>query len=333
MSSASVSTALLLATLPSFYLPSDDQSPPAFLAPVIHAASGVAKKRLIIVLFSLFLNKNPTVINNNEHFQGVQRLLTYIYVQAMREENTPLDVDVILRGLDEELNLSLDEEKEGQVDIIYRVSGDSILVPLPTALLALPQVFVDPVEGNSQSASFREPQPLPTNPDTPSMFPVTALGGTFDHLHSGHKILLSMGAFITSRKIIVGITHPDLLVRKAHASLIESLETRIEKVQRFLQRFKPELEEYDIVPIKDVYGPTASDPDIQALVVSKETVRGAEDIAKLRASKSLPPLKTFVIDVISNNSSNLDDSDQERLKKTKMSSTAFREWLAQNNKV
>lgn len=40
----------------------------------------------------------------------------------------------------------------------------------------------------------------------PDMFPVVALGGTFDHLHAGHKILLSMAAWITEEKIIVGVT-------------------------------------------------------------------------------------------------------------------------------
>jgi hypothetical protein len=42
--------------------------------------------------------------------------------------------------------------------------------------------------------------------DLPGLFPVVALGGTFDHLHAGHKILLSMAAWITAEKIIVGVT-------------------------------------------------------------------------------------------------------------------------------
>jgi pantetheine-phosphate adenylyltransferase len=37
-------------------------------------------------------------------------------------------------------------------------------------------------------------------------YPVTALGGTFDYLHPGHKILLSMAAWITTSKLIVGVT-------------------------------------------------------------------------------------------------------------------------------
>ena len=33
-----------------------------------------------------------------------------------------------------------------------------------------------------------------------------ALGGTFDHLHAGHKILLSMTAWITSHRVVCGVT-------------------------------------------------------------------------------------------------------------------------------
>ena len=49
-------------------------------------------------------------------------------------------------------------------------------------------------------------EPTLETENLPSEFPVVALGGTFDHLHSGHKILLGMAAWIASRKIIVGIT-------------------------------------------------------------------------------------------------------------------------------
>lgn len=32
------------------------------------------------------------------------------------------------------------------------------------------------------------------------------LGGTFDHLHAGHKVLLTMAAWLAKRRLIVGIT-------------------------------------------------------------------------------------------------------------------------------
>lgn len=47
---------------------------------------------------------------------------------------------------------------------------------------------------------------VPFESKLPPLYPVVVLGGTFDHLHPGHKILLSMGAWIASRKLIVGIT-------------------------------------------------------------------------------------------------------------------------------
>ena len=50
---------------------------------------------------------------------------------------------------------------------------------------------------------------------------------------------------------------------------------RVEKLRAFLQLFRQDLE-YDLVAIADVYGPTAYDPNIQAIVVSKETLSCAE---------------------------------------------------------
>jgi len=93
-----------------------------------------------------------------------------------------------------------------------------------------------------------------------------------------------------------------------------------------LELFKPGLE-YDIVPIKDVYGPTAWDPNIQALVVSKETLKGADAIRKRRVEQSLPPLETFVIDVISSQALVMNSDDPKCLREGKMSSTSIRQWI------
>ena len=37
------------------------------------------------------------------------------------------------------------------------------------------------------------------------------LGGTFDHLHSGHKVLLSQAALLVSKRILCGVTGDALL--------------------------------------------------------------------------------------------------------------------------
>lgn len=66
-----------------------------------------------------------------------------------------------------------------------------------------------------------------------------------------------------------------LLQNKANKHVLENIHVRTEQVRKFINFFKPSIIP-DIVPIVDVYGPTRWDPNIQALVVSKETISGAE---------------------------------------------------------
>ena len=73
-----------------------------------------------------------------------------------------------------------------------------------------------------------------------------------------------------------------LLVKKANREVIENIEVRMQRTRSFLELFKPGLQ-YDIVSISDVYGPTAWDPNVQALVVSKETLPGASSSTSLKA--------------------------------------------------
>ena len=147
-------------------------------------------------------------------------------------------------------------------------------------------------------------------------------------------------------------SHSDdkLLRSKSNQEVLENLPTRINRVRRFLETFKPGLQ-YHLVPLDDVAGPTGVDPNIQALVVSKETINGADasqftsvnfslrvlqsnectpSVARIRNEKGFPPLECFVIDVISATSADLVAEDMEWLRKTKMSSTFIREWIVRN---
>ncbi|KAF5358168.1 hypothetical protein D9756_001334 [Leucocoprinus leucothites] len=315
-SSESVDRALLLATLPRL-------STPHFLVPAIVHAAATTRKRLVIVLFSRFFNKGTPHSNLDQGYlasqaashtgrwKAVQEILTYVYVQATKVAQNMgkvlMEVDVLLKGMNEDVDESLGIGME----ILFRVSGDSIPVPLPEAVGLLRTSYI------------------PIDRDSPSMYPVTALGGTFDHLHAGHKILLSMAAWITSEKLIVGVTDDALLQNKVNKHVMEDISQRSNRVRGFLTFFKPDLV-YNIVSINNVYGPTAWDPNIQALVVSKETLGGAAEIAKHRDSHQLPALEVFIIDVISATSANLDHQDVSWLKNAKLSSTFIRQWIVDN---
>ncbi|RMZ79215.1 hypothetical protein DV738_g3525, partial [Chaetothyriales sp. CBS 135597] len=69
-----------------------------------------------------------------------------------------------------------------------------------------------------------------------------AVGGTFDHLHIGHKLLLTATLLPASpqpahppRTITVGITDQDLLVNKKHASVLEPWAQRVERTAAFVE--------------------------------------------------------------------------------------------------
>lgn len=72
-----------------------------------------------------------------------------------------------------------------------------------------------------------------------------AVGGTFDHLHIGHKLLLTATALALDlgpdgllaqqeRLITVGVTGDELLVRKKYAEYLESWEARCQSAASFL---------------------------------------------------------------------------------------------------
>ncbi|GAA6014277.1 hypothetical protein JCM11491_005025 [Sporobolomyces phaffii] len=187
----------------------------------------------------------------------------------------------------------------------------------------------------ASAAPATSPRPRPEAPDRIARhrdsYEVVALGGTFDHLHAGHKILLTMACSIATRKIIVGVSDDQLLGKKQFRQHLESISARIERVRAFIELIRPTIE-HQVVPLEDVYGPTATDPDIQALVVSEETRAGGDAINKLRSERSLSTLDTFVINLVSDDGSTptteLDDANSVKVAvETKMGSTGIREWI------
>lgn len=93
-------------------------------------------------------------------------------------------------------------------------------------------------------------------------YPHVVMGGTFDRLHVGHKILLSAAVLRSEKSLTIGVTDGEMIHTKKLWELIEPCETRIRKLREFLQDIEPRLD-YRIVPIQDPYGPTAYDPNLQ----------------------------------------------------------------------
>lgn len=182
---------------------------------------------------------------------------------------------------------------------------------------------------------------------------VAAVGGTFDHLHAGHKLLLQLSLFACTRKLIVGVMSDSLLSSKSHAELVEPLATRVSAVEAFLLRHGARRKggegsgvEMNVLEIHDAYGPTAWDEDIDALVISKETTSGGDAVNRVRREKGLKELAIFSADVISSTlvedeislASSVrtrdltGDLDEAQLKGLKLSSTTIRQWVADHER-
>ncbi|RLN50817.1 hypothetical protein BBJ29_002317 [Phytophthora kernoviae] len=110
---------------------------------------------------------------------------------------------------------------------------------------------------------------------------LVVLGGTFDHLHNGHKKLLSLAVSICAQRILIGVTADSMLTKKSDAELLEPLERRKRAVRAYLTFLNPQLT-VDIVTIEDPFGPAIVIPEPAAMVVSTETLAGAAKINSIR---------------------------------------------------
>eukprot|EP00178_Gracilaria_changii_P012794 TRINITY_DN3611_c0_g1_i1.p2 TRINITY_DN3611_c0_g1~~TRINITY_DN3611_c0_g1_i1.p2 ORF type:complete len:297 (-),score=31.07 TRINITY_DN3611_c0_g1_i1:1522-2412(-) len=139
-----------------------------------------------------------------------------------------------------------------------------------------------------------------------------AVGGTFDRLHAGHRLLLTAAVWAAEETLRVGITSQPLLQNKQHKDLIESIEFRSESAVAYSKRVKPSIPKVMVTHLTDSSGPTSYDPSIHALVVSKETAHGARKINDTRREAGLDPMTFIVVDVLDT-------------KGVKLSSSALRE--------
>ncbi|XP_043282731.1 bifunctional coenzyme A synthase [Venturia canescens] len=213
--------------------------------------------------------------------------------QCRRQQ--PLDVRVLLTAIKNSSRSVIDTKKPVELVIFDQDYGKNEV-----------DTFVRDRLGNASAGCkfmVMENDQDQEIPDCDSCSPVqdgvkvyknVVLGGTFDRLHEGHKILLSEAVLRCSDKLTVGVTDTNMLKGKILWELIEPCTKRIENLRDFLEDVDP-LTRYDLVPITDIYGPTAWDPNLEFMVVSEETIRGGKKVNDLRESKGLNPLEIHVV--------------------------------------
>ncbi|CAI6003083.1 unnamed protein product [Closterium sp. NIES-65] len=152
------------------------------------------------------------------------------------------------------------------------------------------------------------------------------VAGTFDRFHDGHRTLLraavamvaatpdkggedtitsSSGGGGSSSCIVVGIADGPLLSKKYLSEMIQPYNERKEVAEKFLQQElqrqgkAPGLVRLDFAPIQDpVPERGGSDPSLDCIVVSEETVGGAAAINRMRAANQIIPLHVVVASTV-----------------------------------
>ena len=127
-------------------------------------------------------------------------------------------------------------------------------------------------------------------------FKKMAVGGTFDELHRGHKVLL-MKAFEFADHVLIGLCSDEFVKRLNKPHSTAPYEERLVEVKAFL-RENGFLERAQILQLNDPFGPTLSKGCIEALIVSKETEPTALKINEKRRELELPPLAIITINMV-----------------------------------
>ena len=122
-----------------------------------------------------------------------------------------------------------------------------------------------------------------------------AVGGTFDHVHEGHKALLAR-AFESGELVYIGVTSDDY-VKKAGKRVLHNFEERKAQLVEYLSARYP-FRRYIITKLEDRLGPTIFEPRIEAIVVSTETFPVAEYANAKRIELGQPEMNVEVVQMI-----------------------------------
>lgn len=119
------------------------------------------------------------------------------------------------------------------------------------------------------------------------------VGGTFDHLHLGHKALLST-AFAKSAYVVVGLATNALFQNKIQAQVIEDFTIRKQALQMFLTNEGYD-GRYEIVPITDFYGTSLTDKTIEAIVITESNISNVLTMNEEREKRGFAKLATIIV--------------------------------------
>jgi cytidyltransferase-like protein len=127
-------------------------------------------------------------------------------------------------------------------------------------------------------------------------FKEVAIGGTFDVLHRGHKILLR-AAFRAGDRVLIGLSRNGFVRRLFKNHRVDRYAKRKQELISFLKK-EGLFERAKIIPLDDPYGPIIDDSTVSAVIVSRMTKKMADKINMIRRRRGLRPLHVVTIRMV-----------------------------------
>ncbi len=127
-------------------------------------------------------------------------------------------------------------------------------------------------------------------------FRKVAVGGTFDELHRGHRVLL-LKAFEIGERVLIGLCSDEFVKKLGKPHVTASYGERLTELAILLENLGVAAKA-EIIPLNNPFGPTITDQCIEAIVVSDETKPTASQINERRSKRGLSPLAIITISMV-----------------------------------
>jgi cytidyltransferase-like protein len=155
-----------------------------------------------------------------------------------------------------------------------------------------------------------------------------ALGGTFDHLHHGHEILIGK-AFAVAEKVVIGIMAESNCTEKLFTQSIQSYEKRHQALKEYVGQYFDE-SRVQIIALRDAYGPTLTDQSIDSLIVSEMTIKSAHELNHKRTQNQLSELSIITVPTQLDQNEEMISSTAIRSGKINRQGMVYRNLFSQN---
>lgn len=225
------------------------------------------------------------------------RILRNIYVDTpeptITAENPPAAIDKDIWDI---LEKSLKSDRKEKIHI----NGEEDLLVLPLLILSEPDTIIVyglPRRGicyvipDEKTKSFADTIVKKMRKEK---FTKIAVGGTFDHLHDGHKYLLSMSKYY-AKKTLIAVTSDSMAKDKPHSARIQPYETRKNAVEQYAKKIGLD---YVMTEISDIYGPATDDEELDSIILTDDTFENGKIINRKRKEKGRKELEYIILPYI-----------------------------------